>query len=343
MPVISITITPSTNEVLPGIPATITLSTNVPATIFYTLDGSAPDTFSPVYVAPISISAGPLSVILSVVATDGIDTSSIIVQSFTANNSEIPTVADANARLPHAATTNLNNASTYNSLFPFGTSSPNPNFQYLNPSDAGTTVYNQAEPATSSGFDGSGNPAVFSNKPASDFEFQEVYSTLDWLNQDTPGVGNLPATTDVIESSFPVQYSPEISTTADKIFNPRAMVIYQDATTEDPTNPVIINRSSFSLENPETVRDGNLLYNSTLDSPPTMGGFVNRYYNARTNMMTYYYYDNTVGRWIISSAPYAPTQNVGALYNMVFGRDSVYGGGGSKYFKWYPFTVRKSF
>jgi|ERR1700722_316745 len=337
MAIINITITPSTTEVQPGIPATIMLSTNIPATIFYTLDGSSPTTFSPVYVAPILMPSGPLSIILSVNASDGTNNSATIVQTYTTNPDQLST--DAGARLPHSATTNVNNASTNNSLFPFGTNSPNPNFQYLNPADAGYTVNNEALPSTPAGFDGEGNPAVFTNQPLSYYEFQEVYSTLNWLNEEEPGVGNLPGQTQVVASSFPVQYSPERSSTSDKIFNPRALVIYQDSTTEDPTNPVVINRPYMSLENPETVRDGNLLYNSTLDSPPTMGGFVNRWYNARTNMMTYYYYDNTVGRWIISTTPYSPTQNVGALQNVVFGRNSKEGGG-SKYFKWVPFLYR---
>lgn len=340
MAIISIMISPSAEQVQPGIPATITLSTNVPATIFYTLDGSVPNTYSPVYVAPIIMPEGPLSVTLSVNATDGVDNSATVVQVYTTNPDQLPTASGA--RLPHSATSNLGNAANFNSLFPFGENGPNPNFQYLNPGDSGYTVNNEALPSTPSGFDGQGNPAGFTNQPLSYYEFQEVYSTLNWLNEEWPGVGNLPATTDTIASNYPVQYRPELSSTADKIFNPKALVIYQDSTTEDPTNPVIINRPYMSLENPETVRDGNLLYNSTLDSPPTMGGFVNRYYNARTNMITYYYYDNTVGRWIISTTPYSPTQNVGALYNVVFGRNSEQGGG-SKYFKWYPFLYRTRF
>ena len=337
MAIISITITPSSEQVLPGIPAIITLSTNTPATIFYTLDGSIPNTYSPVYVAPILMPEGPLSITLSVVASNGSDGSAVIMQTYTANNAEIPTAAGA--RLPHSATTPVNNASTGNSLFPFGSSGPNPHAQYLNPADAGTTVYNQSEPAYPSGFDGSGNPAGFTNLTADNYEFQEVYSTLTYQNEELPGVGNLPATTDTIGSQYPVQFTQEQSSTADKIFNPRAMVIYQDSTNEDPTNPVIINRPYFSLENQETTRDGDLLYNSTLDSPPTMGSFVNRHYNARTNMMTYYYYDNTVGRWIISTTPFAPTNNVGALYNMVFGRSGE-NSNGAKYFLWSPWRGR---
>lgn len=338
MAIISITITPSTEQTLPGIPNTITLETNIPSVIFYTLDGTTPNTYSPIYVAPIIMPEVQLTVILSVIASNGTDTSAVIVQTYTANNTAIPTAAGA--RLPHSATTPVNNASTGNSLFPFGTSGPNPDVQYLNPGDAGTTIYTENNPnAQPSGFDGDGNPSGFTNLPIQDYEFQQVYSTLTYQNEEEPGVGNLPATTTTIGSQYPIQFRKERSDLADKIFNPRAFVVYQDSTTEDPTNPVLINRPYMSLENTETTRDGDLLYNTTVDSPPTMGGFINRHYNSRTNMLTYYYYDNTVGRWIISTTPYQSTNNVGALSTMVFGRSSPQGGG-NKYFLWQPFGRR---
>ena len=128
-----------------------------------------------------------------------------------------------------------------------------------------------------------------------------------------------------------MEYIQEQSSTADKIFNPKALVIYQNTQNEDPTNPVIINRGDFSLENTEIVKDGVLLMNGALDSPPTQGSFVRREYNPRTNTFTCYYRDNTVNRWIISTYPYQPTkQNVGALYQMVFPRDQGVG----MVFKW---------
>jgi len=338
MPIISITITPSTEQVLPGIPTTIALSTNIPSVLFYTLNGTTPNTYSPIYVAPIIMPETQLTVTLSVVASNGTDTSAVVVQTYTANNAAILTAAGA--RLPHSATTPVNNSSTSNSLFPFGTSGPNPDSQYLNPGDAGTTVYNESEPAIPSGFDGSGNPSGFTNLPIDNYEFQQVYSTLTYQNEEEPGVGNLPATTTTIGSQYPIQFRKEQSDLADKVFNPRALVVYQDSTTEDPTNPVLINRPYFSLENTETTRDGDLLYNTTVDSPPTMGGFVTRHYNARTNMLTYYYYDNTVGRWIISTTPFQSTSNIGALSTMVFGRSSDGNNGGKRYTKWFPFARR---
>lgn len=324
MAIINITITPSTEESVPGIPIAITLGSNIPATIFYTIDGSTPNTFSPIYIAPILIPQSLLNLTISIFATNGTDSSAIIVQEFVGDKTKISTAVGD--RLPHSAVTNINNTAGANSLFPFGSNSPNPVFNYKNPSDAGTTVYDQSKPAIAGGFDGEGNPAAFTNLPISSYEFQQKYSTLTKENEFFPGVGNLPAKTEVIGSQGPVQYTQEQSSTTAKIFNPKALVIYQDVSTEDPTDPVHINRSFISLENQESVRDGNLLYNAALDSPPTMGGFVNSHYNPRTNEMTYYYFDGTVNRWIISKTPYQPgPNNVSALYNMVFSRPSKSG------------------
>lgn len=338
MGIINITITESSSQTIPGIPDTVSIATSEPAIIFYTLDGSVPNTYSPIYVGTILMPQNLLTVTLNIFATNQIDSSAVITQQYVGNASAIITMAGD--RLPHSATTNLNNASTNNSLFPYGTGGPNPNYQYLNTADAGTTVYNPALPATSSGFDADGQPDGYTNKPISSYQFKQVYSTINVEGAVFPGVGNLPAKVTIIGKSTPVEYRPEISNFADKIFNPRALVIYQDSTTEDPTNPVNINRPYFSMEDQEIVRDGNLLFNSTLDSPPTMGGFVNRNYNARTNMITDSYYDNTVGRWIFSTYPFQPTtKDVGGLSGMVFGRSSP-GSDGRKYFKWYPFLGR---
>jgi hypothetical protein len=338
MSIISLTITESATQTLPGIPDTIAVSANEPCIIFYTLDGTDPTTFSPIYIVPIVMPQNLLSLTLKIYATNQMDSSAIITRSYNTTASSLPTFAGD--RLPHSAITNLNNNSTGNSLFPFGTSSPEQNFNYLNPANAGTTMYDQSKPAISSGFDADGNPAGFTNNPIN--EFKQVYSTTNQIGAITPGVGNLPAKITIIGKSTPEEYNQERSSFGDKIFNPRALVVFQDATNEDPTNPVHINRPYFSLENQEIVRDGNLLFNSTLDSPTTMGSFVNRHYNARTNMMTHSYYDNTNCRWIFSSFPYQPTtKDVGALGQMVFSREKQNGtGGAGVVLKWIPFKYR---
>lgn len=329
MSVISITITPSTQQILPNVPALITLSTNIPAIIFYTLDGRTPNTNSPVYVAPI-VMPELLNITLSILAVNGVDSSGVIVQTYSANVSEITTIV--NDRLPHSVVNNLDGNAGDNSLFPFGTNSPLPNVEYGNPGSAGTTVYNQSLPtAVSQGFDANMNPAVFTNQPPSFYQFNEVYSTTTYDGESGKGIGNLPATVQIIGSPYPKEYRPEISSTADRLFDPRALVIYQDTTTEDPTNPTIIMRQNFNLENPEIVRDGNLLQNAALDQETSTGVFVRRDYNPRTNMVTNSYFDSSVNRWIFSSSVYQPTTaGLGDLGRMVFGRGSA----GNKVFSW---------
>jgi hypothetical protein len=334
--VISITIIGSAQETIPGIPDIVSLSTNIPATIFYTLNGVAPDTYSPIYISPILIPGGKLHITLTIFATNGIDNSAVITQEYVGDAAAIP--AENNEKIAHSAIVGLDNTGSANSLFPFGAANPLPSVQYLNPSNAGTTVYNTSLPATSIGFDANQNPDGYTNQPYQNYEFKQIYSQTNYLGQVLPGIGNLPAPITIIGKTTPVEYSPEVSSFSDKLFNPKALVIYQDTTTEDPTNPVHIGRMDFSLENPEIVKDGVLLFNSALDSPTTTGSFLKTHYNPRTNMLTSYSYDSSVNRWIISSTPFQPTnKDVGALYQMAVDNRQP---GSGKVFQWQLFSRR---
>lgn len=335
MGVISITITPSATQTIPGIPDTVSLSTSEPATIFYTLDGATPDIFAPIYVAPIVMPQTLLTITLSVFATNGVDQSAVITQTFSTTASQLPTPLDG-VRTAHSATTPINEGAN-NSLFPYGTNDPVPVAQYTGTQNAGTTEFNPSLPATPSGFDANQNPAGFQNNPQKT-KFKQIYSTTNVEGEVKPGVGNLPAKTTVIGKQYPVEYTQDIATTADKLFNPRALVIFQDADNTDPTNPVIINRPDFNLQNLEIVRDGVLLMNNELDVATTSGSFVRRQYNATTNKMTNYFFDSSVGRWIISSYDYVPTkQNLGALYDFPLPRQQP---GAQHVYPWILFQRR---
>jgi hypothetical protein len=328
MAVISITIVESETQIVSGIPKTVSISTNIPASIFYTLDGSTPSLFSTMYTSPVFLPIDALSVTLNIMATNGVDTSPIISETYITNMAE-----GTNARLPRSST-DAAAGSNIPGLYPFGTNPIQPNADFINPADAGITVDNPALPATSTGFDGAGNPVGFTNQTYDSTNYSIRYSTTDAEGQVGLGIGNLPATA-TIKQEIP---APEFTNQNSNMFDPRAFVIFQDASTENPDDPPHINRMHFSLENPEKARDGNAFFTSGLDAPPVSGTFLRSHYNPRTNNITYYYLDTWTNRWIISTMPYRPNTNWdGNLSVMAPGRNSRF------VFEWQNFPRRVLF
>jgi len=329
MAVISVSVTASEEQIVSGIPRTVAISTNVPASIFYTLDGSTPTLFSSIYTDPIIMPADKLSVTLKILATDGVDTSSIVAETYVTNLAEA-----TNARLPHSSTS-AEAGTNLADLYPFGTNQIQPNATFQNPADAGITVNNPELASTPTAFDADGYPAAFTNDPFDTTNYSIKYSTTDSLGQTGPGVGNLPASVKI----KPTVPAPEESNQNSNTFDPRAFVIFQDASTENPNDPPHINRMHFSLENNERARDGNHFYTAGLDAPPVSGTFLRSHYNPRTNEITYYYLDTWTNRWIISTAPYTSTNPTANLSNMALSNKP----GAGFVFEWIPFRRRVLF
>jgi Chitobiase/beta-hexosaminidase C-terminal domain len=326
MAVISITITEAGEEIISGIPQFVSISTNIPTSIFYTLDGSTPTLFSTIYTGPIQFPTDQLTVILSVFATNGVDSSPVITNTYQTS------LLGQDARFPHSGTdAQPNDVQATLNPAPFGSPPIQPNQQFLGPGAAGLTVDDPLLPQTSTGFDGSGNPTAFTNGqfvgvPSPAFPIQ--YSVSDEEGNQGPGIGTFPRFS-VVKDTPP----PERSDINSSMFDPRALVIIQDLTKPvDPNVPPHINRMSFTLEDIEKTREGNQLYNCALDSPPPTGGFLRQHYNPTTSTLTYYYFDSTQNRWLISTTPYMATDNNYAS-KMVFRRD----GGAGFVFSWVPF------
>ena len=92
MATINITITESPFQLVAGIPASIVITTNVPSTVFYSLDGKDPTIYSSVVVGPITLPTDRSFVTFKAFATNGVITSPIITQvygsSYGENDSE---------------------------------------------------------------------------------------------------------------------------------------------------------------------------------------------------------------------------------------------------------------
>lgn len=301
MAVISISITESIEQIVSGIPVSVSVSTNIPSIIFYTLDGSTPTLFSNIYTSPISIPTDSPTVILSIFASDGTNNSPVIINTYQTN------LLGQDARFSHSGTNAPanSNQSTIDPS-PFGSPPIGPNQQFLGPAEAGLTVYDPAKPAgLPTGYDVNGNPTGFTNnqdKGIPTKKFPIIFSDSGEQGQQGYGIGTLPRSS-VISPTAP----PEQSDINSMTFDPRAFVIIQDLTKPvDPGLPPHINRMSFTLENVEKVRDGNQYFNVGPDAPPVSGGFVRREFNAANNTMKYYYLDTTQNKWIISTVPYTP-------------------------------------
>jgi hypothetical protein len=165
--------------------------------------------------------------------------------------------------------------------------------------------------------------------------YELVFSETDWQGERGNGIGTLPATV-TIKQPDPIPTSTDMNS---RLFNPKALVIYQD-NTQEPFDENIsqINRSSFSLGDPEKIKDGTLFTTSAMDGPAPTGTFVRAIYNSRDNTINYYYHDSETLRWIISKEPYVPTGNTGRLYHIISSKRDR---GGRYVYKWIPFTRRR--
>jgi hypothetical protein len=222
-------------------------------------------------------------------------------------------------------------------LYPFGTPPTQPQGIFLSPADAGITVDNSSQTQISSGFDGNGNPVGFTNAPYNLENYSVKYSTTDAEGQPGLGIGNLPATAKI----KPEAARPEESQQFSALFDPRAFVIFQDFSKENPNDPHTVNRMFFSLEDPERIRDGNNYFNSGIDSQVVTGSFLRAHHNPTDNTITYYYLDTHTNRWIISKDQYRPTGTFdGNMANMPSQRAN---GGVGRVYEWMNFTRRVLF
>lgn len=325
MAVISLSITQSKDFIVEGIPRYVTVEANIPSNIFYTLDGFDPTELSDIYLSRIVLPMGHLSVTLKLYATNGVDTSPIITEIYKTN------VIDNSRTFPAKTNQPVGELPVINK-FPFGTNLDQMNVTFNG--KEGETVLNPNLPISSYAYDADGNPIAQSNDPIP--IKNTVFATANVRGETGPGIGDNPYKNEIqVKSAV-----PEESTDFTKKFNPKALVIFQDTANEDPTDPPRINRMYSNSLNNETYRDGNNFFTTAMDSPAPTSTFLRSHYNPRTNKITYYYFDSSTNRWLISSIDFIPTRSdIGILTNGFVGR-----GDGARFVSQWPiFRSRKLF
>lgn len=327
MPVITISIIRSPIELVAGIPRTIEFETNVPATVFYTLDGSDPDLYSSIGVGKISLPTDQNSITLKAFATDGTDTSPIVIFGYGPSWSANRNPRDKVIGLCVQPLPNDDGASS------FGSSSPNPYVKYGN--IGGITVDSPNIDGPTDGFDGSGDNKSIAN-PDQEYNRQNydiVYSTKTTTSgpMGGPKVGNLPA-------QVRIQVPPPVNNYSDassKLFDPKALVIIQDGRKpqEDP-NMSLINRQFFSLADNEKIRNGSMYFTTGFEGNQTTGSFLRPQYNSKDNTWIFPYRDQETGRWIFSIEPVKKASTKNSMKQILLPSRKF---GERKVFKWKPF------
>jgi hypothetical protein len=301
MAVITISLTESPVEVVKGIPQTVSLSTNIYSTIFYTLDGEDPDTSSAIYTSPIKLPTDENSVVLKVFASNGVDESPIIPFTFSSSIVGLRRPRD---------TVKTNTLYNFNDGRAF--SSQGSDLQVVYGNTGGYVVDAPGVIGSSDGYDGTatGTYTDETDLPYNREHYDIKYSLTDDKGRTYRGVGTLPANV-VIEEKLP----PPVSTDANsRFFNPKAMVIFQDGREEPELGNVpLINRQFFSLGDDEKIRSGSMYYTTALDGNSPTGSMLVPQYNPREDTWTYYYRDSETNRWIISIEKNKVSNNAKAM------------------------------
>lgn len=318
MTVIAITVTESEREIVSGIPVSLTVQTNIPSNIYYTVDGSVPTVDSLILTGALTLPLGQPTVIFRYFATNGIDSSPIFEKVYQPDVSM--------ARLPFGNVEGIDQQSNLNWGI-FSDHGLNPNYRWSGnasiPMDTGIDGY-------PNGFDGtaSGTTRGSTDLPKSDYRI--VFSETDHVGKTGKGIGTYNPHVTILPQH--TQFEQLTTNVADKIFNPRSLVIYQSWDNPPIDNISFLQRSMFSLERPEISDNG---FNTGFDKGNVTGGLVKTVHNPADDTVTYYYRDSNTNQWIISKEKFHPKSQVTSdLSNVVTAKNQK---GIGKVFQWIPF------
>ncbi len=312
---IQVTITPSTEQFISGIPKTVVITTDVPSMIFYTIDGSEPTTSSEVYISTLSLPTHNASAVLKVFATNGVDSSDIIVKLYS------PKLT--NARVSHAKAEVLD----FNVFANFGSSGGPPLVLYSQPSDTpmdAAAVPNVDEDGY--GSDPTKYPMRGYDQPIPVYDL--LRSDSNYLGEMGKDIGTMPPQAKVIYVPPP----PEESSLNKATYDPRALVTFHDGTKPNDNEDTIF-RAYYNGEDLTKSMYGSALGTTAAkdgDFAPN-GSLLNYHFNCKDNTVTFYYRDSRQNRWLISkekikSTP-IPLDQRNALYNFIsppIGHNHVY-------------------
>jgi len=271
-----LTFTASETEITSGVPEYVEIESNIPANIYYTINGSTPTTDSNIYVDAIYFPAdGTPSFTLKAFGVDADGYyGSILSQTFSADTTEITVsrFVDGEGIIVDAADETTNRED---------------------------------------GFDADGAAIRFIDLDSDVINSLSVHSKMGraGIEEGTQVEVNIPSPTETsnpYDDQFEGFSSPRYAAT----FNPYAKTIVIDNRIENEIDIPLRTNQSFS--NIYTEFGGKRVRESADDACYVSGGKVRSFYDKRNNVMVSYYFDHNESRWIknIQTLPQS-TQTMG--------------------------------
>ena len=259
MAVVTLTFTGSEQEIVSGIPQTVTITSNVPATIYFTVDESVPTTSSPIYTGTFDMVDGVNSITLSAFGVDAEDTiGPILTQVFAPDTTRV--------------TVSRNVGMEGFVLSRYGTGDDTPD-----------------------GFDADGEVARFMDVDMETLDIIRKEFGFDGIEEGTlvkVGYPDPDTTASLIDNDFVPFSTPEVG----ELFNPDARTIVIDNRIDNDVQLTL--RPYGSLSDPYKEFGGKRIRESADDSTYVSGGFVRRFYDAKNNVMVSYYFDHNENRYV---------------------------------------------
>jgi hypothetical protein len=261
MATITLTFTASTEEIVSGVPRLVVISSDVPATIYYTIDGTDPTEDSAVYADAIDFPEGVGSVILSAFAIDSeLNTSEIFTTTYATNiiRLERTHITGSEGKVVDRVTDDRDNAI---------------------------------------GYDADGDEVAYTDEEL--YKLRPSYSSQGWQGIEA-GTAISVGVPDPEDTPYPFDddFDPYSTIESSQFFNPYAKVIVMDARQDNEVS--ILNRPWGSLRNVSREFGGKRLVDAAEDPTYISGGFVKSFYSVENNVMVSYYFDRNTYRYIKS-------------------------------------------
>jgi len=273
MAVITLTATNLGSELVAGIPLQVKLSTNVPSTIFYTLDGTMPSVLSSVYIEPILMPTDQNAVSLRALAISGGD----------------------NTRINIIYSSNFTDQAYYRRLDACGIGIAVDAYDVENVLLDGYTT----------------NPNNVVNVPIrySDYELKDLEIQYSESGENGVGPGTLLQMGPIIQHDPTISFDRSSPNNNNVYFNPRSLYIVIDSRDGYEGQSVRVINNAYS-DNRDMVNyySGRDLYRSR---PYLAGGLVRTMYAKKadgTGIACSYYWNSNEGRWIKSIRTYDPAK-----------------------------------